>query len=285
MQSRSERIDIVIGSGVRGQSYLYWHGDELYELPVSYWSDGKQWINSPNFRNGPPNFSRGVTPRCLECHITYIEPRSSNPATNRYVKESLVTGISCQTCHGPGAGHAALHRSPASASAIQKGSSILNPAKFSRDRQVDMCALCHNGAQQEQLAPAFSYVPGKSLDTYLKESPADIVEHPDVHANQVGLLKRSRCYRSSPNMSCSTCHNVHAPERTAASYSDKCLTCHQVKGCGMFKVLGRKIAANCIDCHMPRETTNAIVSETGDKVIRAKMRTHWIKVYSDAGQP
>jgi len=39
-------MDIVIGSGVRGQSYLYWHGDQLYELPVSYWSDGSRWINS-----------------------------------------------------------------------------------------------------------------------------------------------------------------------------------------------------------------------------------------------
>ena len=33
LQRRSEQVGIVIGSGVRGQSYLYWRGDQLYELP------------------------------------------------------------------------------------------------------------------------------------------------------------------------------------------------------------------------------------------------------------
>lgn len=46
-QRRSERMGVVIGAGVRGQSYLYWQGDKLFELPVSYWTDGHRWINSP----------------------------------------------------------------------------------------------------------------------------------------------------------------------------------------------------------------------------------------------
>jgi hypothetical protein len=46
----------------------------------------------------------------------------------------------------------------------------------------------------------------------------------------------------------------------------------------MERKLGPEIATKCIDCHMPVEQTNAIVSETGDRVIRTKMRTHWIKV-------
>ena len=29
--TRSERIDIVVGSGVRGQTYLFWRGNQLYE--------------------------------------------------------------------------------------------------------------------------------------------------------------------------------------------------------------------------------------------------------------
>jgi hypothetical protein len=65
LKTRTERMDIVIGSGVRGQSYLYWHGDRLYELPVSYWSDGSRWINSPGFKDGTMIFSRAVIPRCM----------------------------------------------------------------------------------------------------------------------------------------------------------------------------------------------------------------------------
>jgi hypothetical protein len=283
LQTQTERIDVVIGSGARGQSYLYWHGDQLYELPVSYWSEGKQWINSPGYRNGPPNFSRPASPRCLECHATYIRPLSANPATNRYDKTSLAVGISCEICHGPGAKHVAMELATVSSgNGAHHGEDILNPAKFSRDRQVDLCGLCHDGAQQEETAPAFSYLPGDPLKQYLRPNPADTDLHPDVHADQVGLLKRSRCYLSSPNMTCSTCHQIHAPEQPAASYSARCLSCHQVQSCGMAKTMGRKIAEDCVDCHMPVEQTNAIVSETGDKVIRTTMRTHWIKVYPSA---
>ena len=32
---RTERIDLVVGSGRRGQSYLYWRSGLLFELPVS----------------------------------------------------------------------------------------------------------------------------------------------------------------------------------------------------------------------------------------------------------
>ena len=35
-RTHSERFDLVLGSGRRGQSYLYWKGGLLYQLPVSY---------------------------------------------------------------------------------------------------------------------------------------------------------------------------------------------------------------------------------------------------------
>jgi hypothetical protein len=282
VQTRTEPIDIVTGSGVRGATYLYWQGNRLYELPVSYWTDGRQWINSPGYENGSVDFLRPVNPGCLECHATYIRPLSQDPATNRYDRNSLVTGISCERCHGPGAEH--VTRQKAGSASASTGRAILNPAKFSRDRQVDLCALCHNGIQREAIAPAFSYMPGKPLSDYFRLLKADSAEHPDVHGNQVGLLQRSRCYLSSPNMTCSTCHDVHAKEQPAAAYSAKCLTCHQWQSCGVSKTMGHSIANNCIDCHMPVEPTSVIVSETADKVVRATMRNHWIKVYPGTGK-
>jgi hypothetical protein len=280
LKTRTERMDIVVGSGVRGQSYLYWHGDQLYELPVSYWSDGNRWINSPGFKDGTMIFSRAVIPRCMECHATFLRARSPDPLSNQYDPASLVTGIGCERCHGPGEAHIALHQAKKTAATVEASpETILNPARFSRYRQVDLCALCHNGIRSEELVPAFSYVPGKSLDSYLHPAEGNLAAHTDVHGNQVGLLQKSRCYLSSPNMSCSTCHDVHKPERAAAAYSDRCLRCHQVESCGMSKTMGHKIAENCIDCHMPVESTNAIASETAGQVIRPKMRNHWIKVY------
>jgi hypothetical protein len=283
LQSRSERIDIITGSGTRGQTYLYWEGDRLFELPVSYWAKSQEWINSPGYLNGSADFSRPVNPGCMECHSTYLRPLSADPLSNRYDKASLMAGISCEVCHGAGADHVALQRSaPAQSSAEQ---AILNPAKISRDRQIELCALCHNGIQREELAPAFSYVPGEPLGNYFKPIPADPVEHPDVHGNQVGLLQRSRCYLESPKMSCSTCHNVHARERTTAYYSERCMSCHRWQSCGVAARLGSKTVDQCIECHMPVEPTSVIVSETAGKVVRATMRNHWIKVYPEAHLP
>jgi len=282
LQSRTEKIDLITGSGVRGMTYLYWQGDRLFELPMSYWKDGHQWINSPGYEDGSANFSRPINPGCLECHATYIKPLSSDPVTNSYDRDSLITGTACETCHGPGADHIAKQKSGTATSVDQ---AILNPAKFSRYRQVDLCALCHNGIQREALAPAFSYVPGRPLSDYFRPIASEAADHPDVHGNQVGLLERSRCYRESQTMTCSTCHDVHAPERAAAAYSDRCLTCHKWQSCGAAKTIGEKIKANCIDCHMSLEATNVIVSETAGKEVRATMRNHWIKIYTTAHVP
>jgi len=282
--TRSERIDIVTGSGVRGQTYLYWAGNELYELPASYWSDGNQWINSPGYIDGTANFARHVDPRCLECHATYIKPLSSDPQTNVFDKGSLVTGISCETCHGAGANHIAREKRGSAAPDGATSSAILNPVRFTRDRQIDLCALCHNGGQLVELKPAFTYLPGEPLDQYFAVDPADIADRPDVHGNQVGLLKKSSCYLSSPSMSCSTCHNVHRRERTAAEYSDRCLSCHRWQNCGVSQTLGSKIAHNCVDCHMPMRETSAIVSKTANRILHTSIRTHLIKVYPGEGR-
>ncbi len=51
----------------------------------------------------------------------------------------------------------------------------------------------------------------------------------------------------------------------------------------MFLKIGTKIAVGCIDCHMPVQQSNAIVSDSSGKQIKARVRNHWIKVYPDAG--
>lgn len=269
LHTRTESMDVILGSGRRGQTFLSWDGDRLFELPVSYWTEGHQWINSPGYVDGTADFSRPVNPGCLECHSAAIRPLSASPLTNAYEKNSLVPGISCATCHGASLDHV---QTP------EKGT-ILNPANFSRDRQVDLCALCHSGLQREELAAAFSFQPGEPLDKYFRQTGAGDADRPDVHGNQVGLLRRSRCYLSSPGMSCSTCHDVHSPERPAAAYSDRCLTCHTWQRCAVARKMGPRSAENCIDCHMPVQPTNVIVSETANRVTRATMRTHWIKIY------
>ena len=100
--------------------------------------------------------------------------------------------------------------------------------------------------------------------------------------NQVALLARSRCFQSSGTMTCSTCHDEHAPERAAASYSNHCLTCQEPDKCGMYAKLGAPIATNCIDCHMPVQQSKLIVSDVNGRDVNANVRNHWIKVYGES---
>jgi hypothetical protein len=95
-----ERIDFV--TGVRkGQSYLYWRGDRLYQLPVSYWA-GVGWTNSPGYPDGTVNFDRPIFPRCLACHSTGFQSVADSNVLNRYRPTAALLGITCEVCQGRG---------------------------------------------------------------------------------------------------------------------------------------------------------------------------------------
>jgi len=275
--SRTERFDLVIGSGGKGQTYLYWRGEELFQLPVTYWTELGRWVNSPGYRDGFPDFSRRVLPRCLDCHASYFE--SLAPPLNHYRNSGFELGISCEKCHGAGRDHVARQTSKDPAAIAQ---AIVNPAKLPHDRQIDLCALCHAGIGELTARP-FTYVPGEPLDKYLALPHQDPNANIDVHGSQVELLKRSRCYQSSTStgMTCSTCHNVHGPQHDLAAFSERCLSCHKVESCGVFPKLGHEIASNCIDCHMPKQQTNLIVSDANGTKVKPKVRNHWIKIYPE----
>jgi len=270
---RTERFDLVIGSGGKGQTYLYWKGDLLFQLPVSYWTE-LGWVNSPGYRDGVANFNRPIIPLCLECHATYFD--SIPPPPNRYGKAGFLVGITCEKCHGTGREHAQRENSKLSGSS---GSAILNPAKFSRDRQMDLCAWCHAG-QGVMLTRPFSYLPGEPLDKYLELPQPDPNAEIDVHGSQVNMLEKSRCFQLSA-MTCMTCHDVHTRQHDLSAFSQRCLSCHKPET-GMFPKLGHQVASNCIGCHMPKQETNLIVFNWNGKKVRPQVRSHWIKIYQAA---
>ena len=89
-------------------------------------------------------------PRCLECHGSYAESVGRPIAINRYQKTSLVLGVSCERCHGPGREHVFRHQS----GNVRSGEAIVNPAKLPRDRDLEVCAQCHAG-MRFPIAPLF----------------------------------------------------------------------------------------------------------------------------------
>lgn len=280
--SRTERIDIVAGSGRRGQSFLYLKDSRLFQLPVSSWRNPDTWINSPGpaYVDGVANFSRGVAPRCLECHATWMASVPDLRVENRFDTSSAILGITCERCHGAGREHVEGERSIFHA---VRRVAIVNPARLSRERQMDTCAQCHGGLGEPRV-PSFNYVAGQRLSDYIALPVTSGDTTVDVHGNKVGLLSQSACYRKS-QMTCLTCHNVHAEQRNPRTLSARCLTCHEVKSCGTFAMRGPSIAEHCVDCHMPIQPSQLIVSSLEGKAERAMIRTHRIRAYSTVEAP
>ncbi|MFL5618783.1 MAG: multiheme c-type cytochrome [Gemmatimonadaceae bacterium] len=271
---RTERFAYVVGSGRKGQSYIYRRDhDQLFQLPVSQWT-GLGWTNSPGFTDGVANFDRTITPRCLECHATGFTPVADAHRVNRFARAPApVLGLTCEKCHAAGREHVERERSVLRALMSR---AIVNPARLSRQRRIEGCALCHGGVGEPKAA-SFTYVPGTPLREHLEIRPAAPNEV-DVHGNQVALLARSRCFRAS-EMTCSTCHDVHRTQRDIGQLAGRCLTCHTPQSCGLYPTRGEAIVGRCVDCHMPLQRSNTIISGHEGRQERPVVRTHWIKVY------
>ena len=155
----------------------------------------------------------------------------------------------------------------------------------SRDRQIDLCALCHSGGSPLPNVPSLSYKPGDVLAKFLDIPIPAPNAHVDVHGGQVHLLKRSRCFQSSETMTCTTCHNVHTPQRDLAAFASNCLACHKVERCGVFPKLGHEIDGNCVICHMPLQQTDQIISSVNGKQLQPKVRNHQIGIYPEVHLP
>jgi len=279
-KGEAERIDIVVGSGRHGQTYMYWDGDQLYELPVSYSTWSHEWAMSPGYPADQVHFEKPILPRCLECHGSYF--KWLNPPVNRYAKDSLVPGIGCERCHGPGALHVRRERSAVPPPHGSDQEAIVNPAALSHDRQMDLCSLCHAGAVNP-IGDPLRFVVGDNIRDYLKILPPDPNVPADVHGNQVGALEQSKCYGSG-KLTCSTCHDVHRVQENADSFSSHCLTCHKMQTCGTYKKLGAYIQTRCVECHMPVQDSAKITFSEGKNTLRAELRSHRIAIYREASE-
>ncbi|GAB2686570.1 hypothetical protein GCM10027037_05670 [Mucilaginibacter koreensis] len=285
----TERIDLVFG-GVKAETYLYWKGNELYELPVSYFKRLHQWTNSPGYAAGQPNYSRMIVKRCFECHSSFVSEASTQTYTmhssTKYNKSSLILNIDCERCHGPAANHVNYHNAYPG---LKNGMYIARYSKLTRAQKVDMCAVCHSGNKGAMYKSTFYFKPGDTLATY--QEPDFVQQHTnpatlDVHGNQTQMLAASACFIKS-SMDCATCHNTHQQERdNLAMYSKRCMQCHSTtdhKFCKMLPKLGSAILNNCIDCHMPAKPSDAIRVQTGNKALVAPymVRSHRIAIYPD----
>ncbi len=281
---QSEPFDVVIGSGRKGQTYLYWDNGKLFQLPVSYYTPLDSWCNSPGYPTNFIRFNRQIPAHCIECHGTYakVEDRSNTNNGDFFDKSQIIYGVDCEKCHGPAAEHVAWHQGHPDETT---GKFILDARSMPRQRRLDACALCHAGIRDE-LQRAFSFKVGDTLDNYsVPAYNTDSVATLDVHGNQYGLLTSSKCFQQS-QMDCSSCHNPHVNEFNSPKiFSQRCMTCHNEPShntCTMPATAGLVLGDNCIDCHMPNLPSQKIflMLSNGSKTTPDLVRTHRIAVYA-----
>jgi len=278
------KIDVVVGSGTKGQTYLSWEKDQLYQLQISYFTPTDSWTNSPGVPMELMEQPRPVNAKCLECHSTYAKSTDLYGMGNSYERSQIILGIDCERCHGPAEKHVAFHTKHPEAPTAQY---MIVHDTLTRQQRLDACALCHSGVRMD-IQPAFLFRTGDRLREFSLADPnARLLEQVDVHGNQYDLLRASSCFQQSPTMDCSTCHDVHQKERgNALAFNAKCMACHTMNTtvCSVEATLSSQKDNDCITCHMPLTPSKSMFMQIGRDSIKipVKVRTHLIDRYTES---
>ena len=276
-----EQVDYVIGSGNHAQTFL--HRDStgrLIELPVSWYTEGSgYWAMSPGYdRRDQQDFKRAIPAGCMFCHNGYPQGNTASLDVDDPPSfgKALPQGIDCQRCHGPGRAHVAAVLSGAGSDAIKHA--IVNPARLSRVRQLDVCMECHLETSSSHTPNqirrydkgTFSYRPGQPLGDYMlyfDQISEDKNNDRFEIAHAAYRLRKSACFRNS-QMTCLTCHDPHKSYSAPGAmehYVQVCQSCHQT----VAHTVTLPAESTCISCHMPKRRT--------DDAVHVIMTDHYIQ--------
>ncbi len=286
----------VVGSGTAALTFLTQEAGRLFELPLTWYTQGERWDFSPGYRENNFRFTRAIPDRCMACHNSYPE---SIPYVNGGYSE-VPEGIGCERCHGPGSLHVdeRLASSDSDSTDTSIDYTIVNPAHLSLERKLDVCQQCHLNADVSILREGRkpdSFVPGDLLSSHValfarpvedERTTINVISHSD-------RMKQSECFLqtidSSAPMDCVTCHNPHEGFRQASFdyFTATCNSCHPSQALLEDKAPGfvrdHQPETNCISCHMPKvEVRDAPHSSFTDHYIRVVRDS--ITSVPDAGQ-
>jgi predicted CXXCH cytochrome family protein len=265
-----KQVDYVMGSGNHARTYLHrTPANTLIELPLGWYAEkGGYFAMNPGYdRPDHEGFRRPISYDCMFCHNAYPGTPAVPSSTQSVYIGALPEGIDCQRCHGSGAKHAAL----AGTAGVKPGdirAAIVNPARLTPDRQMEVCMACHlestsfplpNALQRFDRGP-FSYRPGEPLADFIlnfDHAPSAGRQDKFEIVNAAYRLRRSACFLKG-KLLCTTCHNPHgAPRGEAAEqhYAKVCLQCHAA-------ALDQKThtsTTGCVTCHMPKRRTEDVI--------------------------
>lgn len=258
IHKRTQRIDYIVGSGQHTNSNIFSSNGYLYQAPITFYTQKRQWDLAPGFDKGTNSrFSRLIESECMTCHngLPDFVPNSQN----KYL--SVKTGIDCERCHGPGALHVAQKQAGNIVDTSKTPDyTIVNPRRLSTELQNNVCQRCHlqGLAVLNDGKTFFDFRPGMKLSEVMNVFMPQYegAEDKMIMASHVERMKKSPCYINSGKMSCITCHNPHVSVKFTpqTQYINACQSCHGGKAqvhCSEDITVRQAKGNNCVTCHMP----------------------------------
>jgi predicted CXXCH cytochrome family protein len=258
------------------QQYLVpFPGGRLQALQVAWDTEQKRWFALQG--DDPPpagdayhwtGAMQTANAMCIECHTTAYD-KGYDPDTDAYATTWLETGVGCQACHGPGAGHLDWVAAGESEDDERAGfaQSLNDPGVEGSLRQVEQCVRCHARRRAVVDVPASE---ASFLDAYSPSLLRDGLYHADGQIlDEVfvyGSFVQSRMHAAG--VRCGDCHEPHGLTLRAEGNA-LCTQCHNADRVDpRFPTLvpgaydtpehhhhdqGTEGSA-CVDCHMPERT-------------------------------
>jgi predicted CXXCH cytochrome family protein len=240
----------------------YFLGDYQWNVQTKKWQKFKPWKYWYKDAYPHENAQLPTSRACDGCHFTGFMSH----------EKRVETGISCESCHGPGSSHAKNPKSP-----IFKAS-LVDPV-----RQNEVCLQCHMRNRDKRLEDVnlsaiygdardypLGYEAGNSLSKYKMPAPFTLgQETKEFYANGVGKKNRSQgnefmhSIKGKHGITCINCHNPHTLEPTAKKNTGNklCMKCHDFGSIigphqdSLEQHTRHKKGSKgslCVECHMPK---------------------------------
>lgn len=234
----------ALGQGKAGQTYVFEHEGAIYESRVSFYEAlAGLDLTIGDIGTKPQSIveaaGRRLVPvdaaNCIGCHT------SGGVAGGVLHLESIVPGVSCQSCHGPVEKHASAVRAGNIAAA-----KLPHLGDLAAEDMAELCGRCHR--------------------TWAQIARTGM-RGPNTVRFQPYRMTNSKCYDvEDRRIRCTACHDPHGPLNTnLASYDSKCTACHaaalHTKVCSVAK-------SNCVTCHMPKVDLPGAHAQFTDHQIR-----------------